>query len=109
MQWQFFEQYSHEPYIAVARYINVYLGLPEDRREEFHSKQSGGYKALAVMDRHLAASRFFVGDTITIADISLYAYTHVAHEGGFDLSLYPNIVRWITRIEAEPKYIEMKR
>lgn len=109
LQWQFFEQYSHEPYIAVARYINVYLGLPEDRREEFHSKQSGGYKALAVMDRHLAASRFFVGDTITIADISLYAYTHVAHEGGFDLSLYPNIVRWITRIEAEPKYIEMKR
>ena len=107
LQWQFFEQYSHEPYIAVARFINKYLGLPESRKEEYLSKQEGGNRALSVMDSHLAGRDYFVGDSPTIADISLYAYTHVAHEGGFDLSGYQNIVRWLRRIESLPGYCGM--
>lgn len=85
LQWQFFEQYSHEPYIAVARYINLYLGLPDSRLDEYKAKQEGGHKALSVMEEQLSRSSFLVGDSLTIADISLFAYTHVAHEGGFDL------------------------
>lgn len=104
LQWQFFEQYSHEPYIAVARFINKYLGLPLSRSAEYKSKQEGGHKALAVMEKQLAETAFLVGDSTTIADISLYAYTHVAEEGGFDLEQYPNINRWIKRIEALPGY-----
>ena len=109
LQWQFFEQYSHEPYIATARYINKYLGLPEERKAEYHGKQAGGHKALKVMNDHLANRQFFVSDSVTIADISLYAYTHVADEGGFDLSSYTNIHRWFKDFEAIPNYIEMKR
>ena len=86
LQWQFFEQYSHEPNIAVARFIARYLGLPEDRRAEYESKQAGGYRALDVMEQTLQKNQFLVGNQCTIADISLYAYTHVADEGGFDLS-----------------------
>lgn len=107
LQWQFFEQYSHEPYIAVARYINKYLGLPEERRAEYESKQEGGHKALAVMEKQLQESPFLVGDQFTIADISLYAYTHVAHEGGFDLSGYPAISTWLEVISAMKGYIGM--
>ncbi len=107
LQWQFFEQYSHEPYIAVARYINKYLGLPEEKKDEYESKQEGGNKALGVMDAQLAKSKFLVGDGPTIADISLYAYTHVAHEGGFDLANYSNIKKWMARIEALPNYVPM--
>lgn len=109
LQWQFFEQYSHEPYIAVARFINTYLGLPEERLAEFESKQEGGNKALTVMENHLGANNYFVGDRLTIADISLFAYTHVANEGGFNLANYPNILKWIARIQAEPRYIPMQR
>ncbi len=107
LQWQFFEQYSHEPYIAVARYINKYLGLPDDKKALYASKQEGGNKALAVMEEQLARSTFLVGDHPTIADISLYAYTHVAHEGGFDLANYPHIQKWMTRIEVLPNYVPM--
>ena len=107
LQWQFFEQYSHEPYIATARYINKYLGLPKEREAEYHSKQAGGHKALTVMDTHLSHHQFFLGDQVTIADISLYAYTHVADEGGFDLSAYPHIQRWFKDFEAIPNYIKM--
>lgn len=109
LQWQFFEQYSHEPYIAVARYINKYLGLPSDRMAEYESKQSGGHKALKVMEEHLTNKTYFVGNNISIADISLFAYTQVAHEGGFDLAGYPNILAWIKRIQDLPDYIEMAR
>ena len=109
LQWQFFEQYSHEPYIAVARYINKYLGLPEDKIEEYRSKQIGGHKALSVMEKQLSESTFLVGDSPTIADISLYAYTHVAHEGGFELSRYPRIEDWLRRIETLPNYTPMAR
>ncbi|WOD38958.1 glutathione S-transferase family protein [Nodosilinea sp. E11] len=109
LQWQFFEQYSHEPYIATARYINKYLGLPKERAAEYHAKQAGGHKALSVMEQHLAENKFFVGDTVTIADISLYAYTHVADEGGFDLSEYVNIQRWFRDFEHISGYIKMAR
>lgn len=107
LQWQFFEQYSHEPYIAVARYINKYLGLPEDRKQEYQAKREGGYKALDIMETQLSDTPFLAGDVLTIADISLYAYTHVAHEGGFDLADYPNIQSWFKRIESQPGYIAM--
>jgi len=107
LQWQFFEQYSHEPNIAVARFINKYLGLPEDKKEDYASKQEGGHKALAVMEEQLSESTFLVGESASIADISLYAYTHVAHEGGFDLEQYPNIQLWLSRIEALPNYVGM--
>lgn len=106
-QWQFFEQYSHEPYIAVARYIAKYLGLPQDRRVEYESKQAGGHKALAVMEQQLSNSPYFVGESLSTADISLYAYTHVADEGGFDLSHYPAVLAWIDRIATQPKYAAM--
>jgi len=109
LQWQFFEQYSHEPYIAVARYINKYLGLPSDRMAEYESKQSGGHKALKVMEEHLTNKTYFVANKISIADISLFAYTQVAHEGGFDLASYPNILACIKRIQDLPDYIEMAR
>ncbi|GGA81564.1 glutathione S-transferase [Neiella marina] len=108
LQWQFFEQYSHEPYIAVARYIAVYLGLPDERRAEYESKQEGGHKALHVMEQQLMQSDFLVGPCATIADISLYGYTHVAAEGGFDLSGYPAIVRWLQRMTQLPDYIPMQ-
>jgi len=107
LEWQFFEQYSHEPFIAVARFINKYLGLPDDRKAEYEAKQAGGHKALTVMEQQLATTPYLVGDTPTIADISLYAYTHVAHEGGFDLSEYPAIKQWIARIESMPGFVAM--
>ena len=106
-QWQFFEQYSHEPFIAVARFIAKYLGMPSDRKADFESKQQGGHKALAVMEQQLKVTPFLVGSQLTTADISLYGYTHVAHEGGFDLSEYPSIQQWLARIEAHPQYIGM--
>lgn len=109
LQWQFFEQYSHEPYIAVARYIQQYLGMPEERRSDYERTRSGGIKALQIMDDHLARQPFFVGEQASIADISLYAYTHVAHEGGFDLAPYGNIHSWFDRIQALPGYITMDR
>lgn len=106
-QWQFFEQYSHEPYIAVARFIARYLGLPEQRRAEYEAKQADGHLALAVMERQLEQTPYLVGDQLTAADISLYAYTHVADEGGFDLEGYPAIQRWLASIAAQPGYIGM--
>lgn len=106
-QWQFFEQYSHEPFIAVARYIAKYLGLPEERRADYESKQAGGHRALSIMDVQLQKTAYLTGPQLTSADISLYAYTHVAHEGGFDLSGYPALTDWIDRIASQPSYIGM--
>ncbi|XDD43045.1 glutathione S-transferase family protein [Leptospira sp. WS60.C2] len=108
LQWQFFEQYSHEPYIAVARFIQHYLGIPEERKVEYESKRSGGYKALRVMEIQLEKTPFLIGERLTVADISLFAYTHVAHEGGFDLSEYPKIREWIQRIQNQKNFIPMK-
>lgn len=106
-QWQFFEQYSHEPYIAVARFINKYLGLPQARRAEYEAKQAGGRKALEVMEQQLAITPFLVGDQLTTADIALYGYTPVAHEGGFDLSEFPSVQAWIARVAQEPHFTAM--
>ncbi|TGL44517.1 glutathione S-transferase family protein [Leptospira perdikensis] len=106
-QWQFFEQYSHEPYIAVARYIKHYLGIPEERRAEYESKQAGGHNALKVMETQLKKTSYLAGDQVTTADISLFAYTHVADEGGFDLSSYPKILDWIKRIQSLERFVSM--
>ena len=106
-QWQFFEQYSHEPYIAVARFIHKYLGLPEERRAEYEAKQTGGHKALAVMEQQLRDTPFLTGEHLTTADVSLYGYTHVADEGGFDLQGYPAISQWLARIQSAPGYLGM--
>lgn len=106
-EWLFFEQYSHEPYIAVARFINKYLGLPAERKAEYAAKQAGGHKALAVMEQALSTQPWLTGKRLTIADIALYAYTHVAHEGGFELADYPNIMQWCQRVAAQPNYTKM--
>jgi len=106
-QWQFFEQYSHEPYIAVARFIAKYLGLPKDRQAEYESKQQGGYKALSVMEEQLTKAPYLIGNQLTTADLALYAYTHVADEGGFELKDYPAILAWLDRIQRKPNYITM--
>jgi glutathione S-transferase len=107
-QWQFFEQYSHEPFIAVARFIAKYLGLPESRRADYESKQDGGNKALSVMEAQLMKTPYLTSDKLTTADIALYGYTHVAHEGGFELSKYPAIQSWLGRIASNPKYVGME-
>ena len=107
LQWQFFEQYSHEPYIAVARFIAQYQGMPDERRAEYEAKQPGGRKALRIMDDRLRTAEYLVGEQLTTADISLYAYTHVAEEGGFSLADYPAIGAWLQRIEQTPGYVAM--
>ena len=107
LKWQFFEQYSHEPYIAVARFIALFLGLPEESRAEYEAKHEGGYKALAVMEEQLQQTDYLVGNAATVADISLYAYTHVADEGGFDLASYPAVRAWLSRMAAQPRHITM--
>jgi glutathione S-transferase len=107
LQWLFFEQYSHEPYIAVARYIIRYLGRPEEEEFRLQSKMAPGYAALEVMERHLTSRHFFVSERFTIADIALYAYTHVAHEGGFDLSRFPAVNSWLERVRNQPRHVTM--
>ncbi|WP_110947060.1 glutathione S-transferase family protein [Pseudomonas bohemica] len=107
LQWQFFEQYSHEPSIAVARFIQFYLGLPQERLEEYRSLHKRGYKALKVMEQQLQRTPFLVGEQFSIADIALYAYTHVAHQGGFDLSQFPAIEGWLERVKQQPGYVGM--
>lgn len=107
LQWQFFEQYSHEPTIAVARFIQFYLGLPEERLEEYRSLHKRGYKALKVMEQQLQRTPFLVGEHFSIADIALYAYTHVAHQGGFDLTQFPAIQHWLDRVQQQPGYVGM--
>jgi glutathione S-transferase len=104
LQWLFFEQYSHEPYIAVVRFwVSVAKLSPAPR--ELDAKRQGGDAALDAMERHLQTSPFLVAERYTIADIALYAYTHVAEEGGFDLSERPAIRSWMERIAAQPRHI----
>jgi len=107
LEWQFFEQYSHEPTIAVARFIRVYQGMPDDRKDEYETKLKAGYRALNLMERHLEQRSFLVDDSCSIADISLFAYTHVAGEGGFDMSAFPSIQAWISKIQQLPGYLAM--
>ena len=107
LEWQFFEQYSHEPSVAVARFIKLYQGMPENRKDEYQAKLKAGYRALGLMEHHLKNSVFLVGDSCSIADISLFAYTHVAPEGGFELSKFPAIENWVARIQALDGFISM--
>lgn len=105
LQWMFFEQYSHEPYIAVARFILQFLKQPDDAR--LPDRIAGSYRALDVMEQHLATRTFFVGERYTVADIALYAYTHVADEANVDLSRYPAIRAWLDRVRAQSRYVAM--
>jgi len=104
LQWMFFEQYSHEPNIAVLRFWSEFANL-KPGETDVAAKLSGGYAALDAMERHLAGRRFFVAERYTIADIALYAYTHVADEGGFDLSRYTHIGDWLERVASEPGHV----
>ena len=108
LRWMFFEQYSHEPFIAVSRFIVKYLGSPPDRQAELEAKKEGGLMALDVMERELGEHDFIANDRYSIADIALYAYTHTAHEGNFDLSGYANINAWLERVAGQPRFIPMR-
>jgi glutathione S-transferase len=105
LQWMFFEQYSHEPYIAVVRFWLRYSGTPERFTDLLPEKTRGGYVALDALERSLDGRDFLVAGRYSIADISLYAYTHVAHEGDFDLAAYPAIRAWLNRVAAQPKHV----
>lgn len=109
LQWMFFEQYSHEPFIAVARFIKVFLTKTDPRHSELPKLYEKGYKALEVMEQHLSNRNWFVGDSPTIADIALFAYTHVAEDGGFKLSQYRNIQLWLERIKKLDHFMAMKK
>jgi glutathione S-transferase len=105
LQWMFFEQYEHEPAIAVARFLKTYSGKPElyeERREELTKR---GESVLEKMERHLEGREWLVGGQMTLADIALYVYTHAAEEGGFSLERYPAIRRWLARVAGEPRHV----
>ena len=108
LQWMFFEQYELEPAIAVARFWIALLGEQEKYAAELESKWRGGNRALAALDGHLDGREWLVGDGFTIADISLYAYTHVAEEGGFDLAQYPHVQTWIGRVASVSGYVPLE-
>ena len=105
--WLFFEQYSHEPYIAVARFIRGWTAPGSPRRADLPRLQAGGHEALAVMERHLQGADWFTGPAYGVADIALFAYTHCAADGGFDLSPYPAIEAWLARVRATPGFVPM--
>jgi glutathione S-transferase len=109
LQWMFFEQYSHEPNIATSRFIIKYLGNPPDRQTSLEEKQAGGHKALEIMEQQLQRHPFVTGDNYNIADIALFAYTHVADEGGIDLVDYAAIRDWIAGIKGRPNYVPMTK
>ena len=107
LQWMFFEQYSHEPFIATSRFIIKYLGSPPERQADLEQKQAGGYQALGVMESQLRERDYLVGYKYSIADIALFAYTHVAGEGGFSLEDYPAINSWLERVKKRPNFVPM--
>ncbi len=107
LQWMFFEQYSHEPFIATSRYWISILNAEEDYKLQLEERRCKGYAALDVMENHLIERSYFVGDAYSIADIALYAYTHVADEGGFDLGQYSAIQGWCRRIEGTKNYVSI--
>jgi glutathione S-transferase len=104
-QWLFFEQYSHEPYVATPRFLVKHFPADHPRRAELPKRLEQGRAALGVMESHLKARQFFVDEKYSIADIALYAYTHVAHEGGHDLAPYPSVRAWIDRVASQPKHL----
>lgn len=109
LQWLFFEQYSHEPFIATSRFWISILDKAADYQEAIQQKREPGYAALTVMEKHLINHKFFVGEYYTIADIALFAYTHVADEGGFDLTRFPAILTWLERVRAIPQHISITK
>jgi glutathione S-transferase len=111
LRWMFWEQYNHEPNVATLRFWLAFVGedrLSPAQRAQISLKREAGEAAFRLMDEHLAARSFFVGERPTLADIALYAYTHVAEEGGFDLGDYPSIGRWLGRVAAEPGHLRME-
>lgn len=107
LQWLFFEQYSHEPYVATPRYILRHLGRAHPRMAEMPARLERGRAALGVMETHLGANDFFAAGRYTIADIALYAYTHRAHEADLDLAPYPRLRAWLARVAAQPGHVKM--
>ena len=107
LQWMFFEQYSHEPYIAVARFIARFLPANSPRRAEMPRLMERGHQALAVMEQQLKDVPFLVGGRYSVADIALYAYTHCAADGGFDLSQYRSVGAWIDRVKSQPRHVRI--
>lgn len=105
LQWLFWEQYSHEPYIATARFILHFVKDPDE--PSLPLKRERGYQALAVMEQHLSRRAFFVCETYTVADLALYAYTHVAHQGGFDLARFPAVQAWLGRVAVQPRHLPL--
>ncbi|HEX9472702.1 MAG TPA: glutathione S-transferase family protein [Steroidobacteraceae bacterium] len=105
LQWMFFEQYSHEPNVATPRFILHHLAEDHPLRAELPQRQERGRAALAVMEGHLARHSYFVGERYSIADIALYAYTHVAEEGGLALAPYPKLRAWLARVAEQPRYV----
>jgi glutathione S-transferase len=108
LQWMFFEQYSHEPYVAVARFIRIFLPPGSPRVAEMPRLLERGHQALGTMERHLAHHDFFAGGAYSVADMALFAYTHCAGEGDFDLARYPAINAWLERVRAQPRFVEMR-
>ena len=108
LQWLFFEQYSHEPYIATVRFWVKYLRKQDEWKEKIAEASKKGHAALAVMEQQLAKTPFLAGPRYTIADIALYAYTHVAHEGNDSLQPYPALRGWLARVEAQPDFVPMQ-
>jgi glutathione S-transferase len=107
LQWMFFEQYSHEPFVATPRFICRHLPADDPRRAELPARLEKGHAALAVMERHLADHAWFVGERYGIADIALYAYTHVAPDGGLPLEGYPRVCQWLARVAAQPRHVRL--
>ena len=108
LQWMFFEQYSHEPYIAVVRFWH-FSGQAEAMADEIPARMERGYQALGVMEQHLAEQDFFVGGRYSIADIALYGYTNVAEEGHFELARFPRVQAWLERVAAQPNHIPISQ
>jgi glutathione S-transferase len=107
LSWMFFEQYSHEPYVAVARFIRGWTPLDSPRRADLPRLKERGAQALAVMEQFLGSARWFTGAEYGIADIALFAYTDVAHQGGFDLAPFPALRDWLARVRDQPGYVAM--
>ncbi|HMD59350.1 MAG TPA: glutathione S-transferase family protein [Steroidobacteraceae bacterium] len=107
LQWMFFEQYSHEPYVATPRFIVRHLPADSPRRAELPQRLARGREALTVMETHLSGRSYFVGDRYSVADIALYAYTHVAEDGGLSVASFPQVRAWLARVAAQPLHVRI--
>ncbi len=108
LEWMFFEQYSHEPYIATVRFWVHFLHKRDEWKDKIAEAMKKGYAALGVMEQQLQKTEYIAGDAYSIADIALYAYTHVAHQGGYELGSYPALNAWMKRVESQPKFGKME-